>query len=137
MKLYSAPGNVALQAEGNKPTSCQELLSKTFPYYVHCNYCQKKIHEKTYECCLFMLYFTQRYKENIIRKDDTVKEQFREVFLFSLQNDFHSLMLATAYNVAVFASQGRNLHPCKHQSGVHTFSPTVLEHPCTWYNVKV
>lgn len=137
MKLYSAPGSVALQAGGNKPTSCQERFPKTFPCYVHCKHCQKKIYEKTYECCLFMLYLTQRCKENIIRKDDTVKEQFGEVFLFYPQNDFHLLMLATAHNIAVFASQDGNLYPCKYQSGVNTFSPTVLEHPSTWYSVQV
>lgn len=59
------------------------------------------------------------------------------MFLFSLQNDFRLLMLATAHNIAVFASQDGNLHPCKYQSGVNTFSLTVLEHPSPWYNVKV
>lgn len=44
-------------------------------------------------------------KENVIRKDDTVKEQFGEVFLFLfLQNDFHSLSSCWPRDVAVSAS---------------------------------
>lgn len=84
MKLYSTPGNVALQAEKNEPPNCQELFSKTLPCYVHCNHCHKKIYEKTYKCCLFMLCLTQKYKKNIVRKDGMVKEQSGEVFLFFL-----------------------------------------------------
>lgn len=126
MELYSTTGKVALQAEGNKPHQLPRA-----PYHVHCNHCQK--HERTYECCVFMLYLTQRCKENTIRKDNTVKEQFR----FFPQDDFLSLTLATACNKAVFTGQDGNFYPCKHQSGVNIFPPTASEHASTWCNVQV
>lgn len=80
-----------------------------------------------------MLCLVQRCKEDTVRKDNTVKEQF----CFFLEDDFHLLTLATACNKAVFAGQNGSFYPCKYQSGVNTFPPRLSEHASAWCNVLI